>query len=462
MNRFLFAALLALSLLFISCDIEGPINPTEGEGLRPDVAELLDALGGLDNLKGLNTGRLIDEEMGNCPFNELDIPGEGAYAQGSIGGLAVAPYPDGSTPDTVDSVAHKIYRLASPSLKERSAILVVDDFNDVYFLDPGVFDSLRGLPEDLHERAEQQERRLDVLEAGGQLSHGALVFDHTLALLNELSSDLAVEPLGVDFNGIRADFSDLGITVAAVDTENFNTEIIAERIEATFDVLAKMGYSRFAVNLSFGLVPCSVLEDFEASKEQYRWFGDYRDAVLKANNLDAKKFGEQLAALLTMTVGTDPLRDLAQTDPESFGDVEAIAYLAAAGNYGWDWSLYPGYWPEFASVSAADLSGPANRKDKYYSNTGEVLLPGGYFLLTLYDPNANTWWPPRVDTSIAGTSFAAPALSVFTALDYTNITPQCPFVSYRGTPLAFYDTDALNRAVPALNETLKKAIKDYC
>ena len=266
-----------------------------------------------------------------------------------------------------------------------------------------------------------------------------------------------------------AAFPNLGITVVAVDTEDFDTDVIAGRIAATLQLLAseqgvkrsEQGVKRFAVNLSFGLVPCSVLEDFRANKEEYATFEAYQEAVLKANNLDATQFRGELVSLLTTPVGSDPLRVLAGQDPENFGGATAIAYLAAAGNYRMDRSLYPGYWSGFASTSAENLSGPAGVKDSAYSNTGEVLLPGGFYQLSLYDPATRTW-TTAPDISVAGTSFAAPVLSVFTALDYTNFVPRCSFVRGQGTPLAFYDTDQPKRAVPTLDEPLERAVKTYC
>ena len=137
--------------------------------------------------------------------------------------------------------------------------------------------------------------------------------------------------------------------------------------------------------------------------------------MLAANDGLAERLREELASLLTTPLDNDPLLGLAR---EGLGSSTMITYSAAAGNYRHAWSLAPGYWPEFVSVSAENLSGPAAVKDPAYSNTGEVLLPGGYFELTFYDPASGTWvtYP---DISIAGTSFAAPVLSVFIALDFT-------------------------------------------
>ena len=414
---------------------EGPVE----KGLRPSVEELLDELGGRDGLRGLdpNTERLIDVDAGNCPIDGFEIPGQGTpRAMGSIGGLAVAPYPTGSTPGDASAVSEEIINLAVPAFDQRTAILVIDDFNgDVYFPDQRIDDapvtlgSLRErLPEELSARVSQQEQELNILEDIGQLSHGSLFFNHTLSLLRVLSSDIQVDFLD---DMLFAEFPELGITVITVDTEKFNTKAIAKRTsDAVQSVFDKFGISRFAINLSFGLVPCSVLEDFRAAKEGLEspalTFERYVGEVLSENGL-AEELREQLASLLTTPIENDPLLALAEEDVSlsseegENSDVESsggrvnpvmITYLAAAGNYGYDWSLAPGYWPEFVSVSAENLSGPIGVKDPEYSNTGEVLLPGGFFELTFYDP-ANRVWVTYPDISVSGTSFAAPVLSVY-------------------------------------------------
>lgn len=467
MNRMLFVTTLALFLILTACvpgTRENPVEPVREEGLRPATAELLDMLNGSDNLRGTNTEHLIDENTGNCPINEFEIPGEGVRLKGSIGGLAVAPYPAGSTPGGVLPVSKDISNLASPTFAQPSAILVVDDFNGevgsvpgVYFPDQAGLDTLLGLPEDPDERARQQEVIMNGLEASGQLSHGSLVFNHTLALLHALDQNMRLDTFR---NTLFAEFPNLGITVFAVDTEDFDTGVIADRTLETLrnvNVSREFGISRFAINLSFGLVPCSVRADFRASKENAPalTLEEYLDEVLAANGLP-EELREQLAALLTTPLDNDPLLGRVK---EGLGSRTLITYTAAAGNYQHAWSLAPGYWAEFVSVSAENLSGPAGVKDPVYSNTGEVLLPGGFFELTFYDP-ASAIWITYPDISIAGTSFAAPVLSVFTALDYTNSTPRCMPAPSR---LAFFNTDPPVRTpLPRLNEPLADALRQYC
>ena len=452
---------------------EGSVEPTgEGRvegGLRPAIGELLDELGGRGGLRGLdaNTERLIDEDAGNCPSDEFEIPGQGAHLKGSIGGLAVAPYPAGSTPGDVSATSEEIINLAAPALDQQAAILVVDDFNgevggmpSVYFPDRAGIETLRELPEDPDQRVEQQEVMMDGLEDNSQLSHGSLVFNHTLSLLNVLDPGMNFDTQS--FSTPFAEFPKLGILVFPVDTEDFNTGEIADRTFETLREVNKLGISRFAINLSFGLVPCSVREDFRAAKEGLEspalTFEEYVERVLAVNpsiqdeSESARDLREQLASLLTTPIENDPLLNLGE---EKFGNM-MITYAAAAGNYGYDWSLAPGYWSEFVSVSAENLSGPTGVKNPEYSNTGEVLLPGGFFELTFYDP-ANRMWVTYPDISVAGTSFAAPVLSVYTALDFTHSTPRCMPTPL--SPLAYFNTNPpVSTPLPTLNEPLGTAV----
>ncbi len=372
-----------------------------------------------------------------------------------------------------------MFAAAKPGFDERAAIIVFDNFGGdtrlgkpgVYFLDQQRGPTLAGL------MSGATEAEAEGLEATGQYSHGALVFNHTLALLAAEDAHPKFGSLEVSVSDseeiIRvpiADFTKLNVVVVALDTQNFNTGIIGERLQATIRKLVEQDVKRFAVNLSFGLVPCSVRTDFRAAsgdKDENQLdltFEEYRDAIFEENRdksgLDPAEFREQLTSILTTPINeeTDPLLK-GTTDS---GDAD-ITYLAASGNYALPYSLYPGYWSEFVSVSAHNLASASAVPDEY-SNTGEIILPGGYFRLTAYDPRIDGWRVyPQI--SIAGTSFAAPVLSVFTALDFTLPAPRCARVPPSVTsPMAFFKTDPTPTALPAsgLNITLENTLSTYC
>ena len=450
-------------------------KPQQGiptQGIRPNIKfnpEILTSL--------VNGEQLIKSEEGNCPVDEIEIPGEKARVAGSTGGFVIAPNPVGKNGTPIPTgnpleTSKKMFDAAEPSFNEPTAIIVVDDFNggvrqpSVYFLDQQDAPTLADL------KSGATEADVAQLEADRQYSHGALVFNHTLALLSaedpnpELSEIRIPVPDREEVISVPILTSTrLNIVVVPLDTQNFNTDIIGGRLQATINTLARQQIRRFAVNLSFGLVPCSVRDDFRAANDAELTFEGYRDEVLDANGLDVKKFRDDLANILTtpVNIDNDPLLAVAETNLELSGAAD-ITYLAASGNYRLPYSLYPGYWPEFVSVSAQNLantSAPAVR-DPDYSDTGEVLMPGGYFMLTAYDPNTGGFRTyPQI--SIAGTSFSAPVLSVFTALDFTGATPRCtrrpPSLT---SPLAFFNTDVPVSPAPALNVGLEDALNKYC
>lgn len=480
MKRPLYLGFGLLSLLTGCLPFHKPERPTTPPvGLRPDRTSL-DPL----TLLSASGTRLIVEELRNCPANAVDIPGEGSRVKGSIGGLAVAPNPVGTAPSDPSAVGKQIYAEAEPERTAQAAIIVVDDFNgdaeqgSVYFLDQQDGQTLAGL------QGGTTEAEIAGLEAARQYSHGALVFNHTLALLNAADRQAAGNAVGqaVLAPSLRrfdlevftpterkplavpaALFPRLGVTVAALDTEDFDTKVIGARLSATIQTLAQQqGIRRFAVNLSFGLVPCSVLADFGASRRQQPdlTFESYLQDVLDANSLDANAFRADLTNILTTPVGTDPLLVGEGTDLEQTG-AATISYIAAAGNYGLPYSLFPAYWSEFVGVSAQNMASAEPVKDPDYSNTGEVLMPGGYYRLTAYDPRINEFvsYP---NLSIAGTSFSAPALSVFTALDFTRATPHC-LTPDPVSPLAFFKTDPpVPTPLPDLDLPLGNALRRYC
>lgn len=470
-----------------------PQQEISTQGIRPDIRFEPDIL-----TSPISGKQLIRAKEGNCPVDEQEIVGQGSHVRDSIGGLAVFPNPVDKNGVSIPrgspiAVGTQMFATAKPSFDKPAAIIVFDDFNsDLGFTQP--VEALRGDPKVSGVYFLDQQRgptlaglvsgatgaEAEGLEAAGQYSHGALVFNHTLALLAAEDANPKFSSLEVSVSDsaeiIRVpiiDFTKLNVIVVALDTQDFNTGIIGERLQATIQVLAEQGIGRFAINMSFGLVPCSVRTDFRDAKSGGRGeqldltFEEYRDAVFEENKdksgLDPAEFREQLTSILTTPVNeeTDPLLKSTKTN-EEFAD---ITYLAASGNYRLPYSLYPGYWPEFVSVSAqnlADTSTPAVR-DSDYSNTGEVLMPGGYFRLTAYDPNTKGWRVyPQI--SVAGTSFSAPVLSVFTALDFTRSTPRCARVSPSVTsPLAFFKTDPpVALPIPDLNLALEDALSKYC
>jgi hypothetical protein len=373
-------------------------------------------------LFGVSGTLLIQPNRGNCPIDDLDIPGEIPRTSGATGGLAVLnasykgqptslTYPT-STGQYVKNVAA---RYGTPI--RNTGILVVDDFQGGSFtLNQAVYDlQNESFPtNDPIARAEALQARLGELQAAGLLAHGPLVFTHLNALLvgagyTRISAGEAVTGLAVfrHSNGTK-------IYVKAVDIEDFNTSVIRDRVVAGLGALNGLGVTNIAVNMSFAVVPCSVLFDFEASN--LRTFEGYIEALLDANP------GATLAQIrraIVTPVSPDPLRDLLAPTfsiPDS-----TYVYVAAAGNYSLPYPMYPAAWPEVVSVSSHDVR---STKISPFSNRGETMITGGWFRLS--NPagiNGTMTNAPKV--VIQGTSFSAPAVAAFTAMDLASDPPEC-------------------------------------
>lgn len=428
-------------------------------------SEPLEALS--NPLFGFSGTLLIQPNQGNCPIDDLDIPGEIPRVNGSTGGLAVLnasykgqptslTYPTG-TGQHVKNVA-ALY--GTPA--RDTGILVVDDFQGGPFtLNQAVYD-LQNEPfptNDPIARAEALQTRLDELQDAGLLAHGQLVFNHINALLigagyTRISVGEAVTGLAIfqHTNGTK-------IYVKAVDIEDFDTSIIRDQVFAGLSALDGLGITDIAVNMSFAVVPCSVLFDFEIS--DLPTFESYIDALLDANpgtTLD------QIRAAIITPVFPDPLYTLISGTLFQ----PSTVYIAAAGNYSLSFPMYPAAWPEVISVSSHEVH---SKKISTFSNRGEVMITGGWFRLT--NPagiNGAMTSAPRV--VYQGTSFSAPAVSVFTAIDLASNPPECglqvgvvpfrPDLAYAPTINAGVWTR--KNVVPAanFNKLLNAAVQQKC
>jgi hypothetical protein len=373
-------------------------------------------------LFGVSGTLLIQPDQGNCPIDDLDVPGEIPRARGSTGGLAVlnAPYPNIPTSLTYPTstgqyVKNVAARYGTPT--RDTGILVVDDFQGGLFtLNQAVYDlQNESFPtDDPIARAEALQARLDELQGEGLAAHGPFVFNHVNALLvaagyTRISVAEAVTGLAIfqHRNGAK-------IYVKAVDIEDFDTSVISARVFQGLSALRAAPYfvSNIAVNMSFAVVPCSVLFDFENSN--LPTFESYIDALLDAN--PGATLAQIRRAIIT-PVSPDPLYNLISGTLFQ----PSTVYIAAAGNYSLNFPMYPAAWPEVISVSSHDVG---SSKISTFSNRGEVMLTGGWFRLT--NPagiNGRMTNAPRV--VYQGTSFSAPDVAVFTAIDFASDPPEC-------------------------------------
>ncbi len=438
-----------------------------------------DTLGELESLGGGN----FDESMGNCVASELARPGQGLQAVGAglqaigaglqavgaVGGLFSGPTSSFSsdlasrttTPATVAS--RLVAELGRSADKHGVVLLVVDDFG-------GVFDVPASL---LSGRGDLLE-----LAASGALSHGAVVLHHL--------KQLAVQAFGrLSHQGVNATTgqpyfkyrtgSGPYLAIQVVDVAGLNTDDVPGAIRAAMQFMGgqgPVGYQRVVVNMSFTVVPCTVLSDFGTSGLPN--FESYLEAIRVANNIGSQYLSE-LDGLVSTPVALArealfaylecpfPVAGGARCDGRPSGKharavADSIVHVGASGNYGNDYSLYPAAWPNVVSVGSLDVAGRSfSPARSTYSNAAGVLAPGGLFLLS--DARGQT-------TVYAGTSFAAPVVSLFVALDQMKQEPRCAAGRLGGsaatTPaLALSDSTQLP-LLSAFSRSGQNALSDVC
>lgn len=186
------------------------------------------------------------------------------------------------------------------------------------------------------------------------------------------------------------------IDIIKVQWNNYNVEKLKDAIDkAINDNDDDYGY--FVVNMSFAILPCDVVNNFNQylnELEEDEYYDKLEDA------------GKYLEELLEQYSG-----DHYQYENIIAGRSNVIG-VASVGNFGLDFPFYPATWDGVIGVSGSDdyndfyASSPFNNStqapllgwdDELVSNYGEVMMPGQYL-------------------DIIGTSYAAPRLSYVIAM----------------------------------------------
>ena len=421
----LFWAVSAL-LIFTAC---GEVNQTDSRTTTLS-----------SNYIGVNGETLIHEDIGNCPVDETDLPGQGYRAAGSTGGLAVVatPYPNMPDPSTY-GLAWQVSEtfLSTPGFnalgQENIAILVVDNFSGVYQLGSDVF-GLTELDNNIY---------LDLVQ-NEQISHGATVFTHLAESL--LGAGAIVNGIDSSQGIAEFDWNGQSILLQAVDTQGENTDFIATELANAIDDKVSEGFERVAVNMSFVMIPCSVKVDYNAfdnNEIASTPFEDYIEAVADVNGTSY----EEMRDILTTPLPNDLLHELVQVPASSFG-LSHLAYVASSGNYAFEFDMAPARWSEVVGVSSSDFEDNApSSQASNFSNAGEVMITGAWFHLTDY-AGYNEHGGDAMQVLYAGTSYGAPTLTAYMALNLSRTTPAC-------------DTAALAYGSPG-GVSLTQAITDHC
>lgn len=263
------------------------------------------------------------------------------------------------------------------------------------------------------------------------VSHGEVVYDQLSELLSMSYDGVPVDSIaGSD---VSAEFSWMSkrpieireiagqfILLVPVDTQHYDSGIIADRVQVTMNVLNEYyGVDTFVWNMSFGFIPCEAAE-LEINEEVFNALIE-SDEVLMAlsSSLDEAVEAEQITrpaadALLRDTIrlrhsieayeeylqpieqpdiSTDPFSILSSSPITLGTGMARVMPIASAGNSGPADPFGPAAWPGNIAVGSENLD--ATKAD--YANNGEVIMPDRY------QYNAST--------IVIGTSFAAPHLS---------------------------------------------------
>ncbi len=383
----------------------------------------------IDQLTGVTTGAFLDVTSGNCASSFLTRPGQGLQRVGAglqrvgaVGGLFQGRTSD--FPSTLlapaaigADLAEMLDDVLPPSWS--AVLLVVDDFDPDYELPDGLF-----APDP------------DLAQLAPFISHGALVLHHLRQMVPQvLAASIVDSGEGIGPNGeprywyqVSDDFGygPAYLYVQAINVGNNSTDVIPDQIKYAIEAYDDAGVYEFVVNMSFAVVPCSVLADYENARGLDS-FEDYVAALANVNDIgtDSDSLGA-LDKLVSTPIDVDAaplLAYLACPFPSLLNGVEvcdgsgpvtgdwgpfsSLTHVAASGNYGNQYALYPAASPYVVSVGSLEASGVGFAAADY-SNVAEIAAPGGIF--ELYGAAGQS-------VGYAGTSFAAPVVSLFLAAD---------------------------------------------
>ncbi|MBK9123640.1 MAG: S8/S53 family peptidase [Chloroflexi bacterium] len=388
---------------------------------------------------------------GNCTLTPDQVLGQAfsgtAGAEGETSEAGFTPEGEDIVAEGLDASPEWIIetlQYAEPGA-EQVAILVIDDFSS---------DGTGDLP----------------------ASHGWLVWEVFQQLVGQLVPDSA---------GL--------ITLQQVniaDEAGYRSDLILPELRTAIDDLSARGIGRFVLNMSFIFIPCADREmgfdfaDFADARqgntrlslvEHVGGDPDYVRSILKDARVgyidetgltsleqESPRGSQSLQSRSNRPEGSEipptPARDVPafrsrdlsvlrlfnntalQADPlrdylRDFRDVIVVP-VASSGNFKQRQPFYPARWPEVVSVSANEGE---DLRFWLHSNNGDISVPGA-------------WFHFEDGQYRAGTSFAAPVVSLLIALDLTQTEPACR--SRGNTPvLARGSFD---------NALLADAVRQYC
>jgi hypothetical protein len=331
----------------------------------------------------------------DCIVHDFTPVGQALHASGSTGGLF--PYREGQV--YRDSSAFSMLLSSNRdvdvirALEQTSdavVILVLDDFR----ITEGSSETYRINDADLTTST-------DAASFIKRVSHGSMVMAHINALIRDTGKYTL---LGTSSNGERTlwmrgnkHLDVVGVQLPGQTKDGyvlFDADTIGPALDTD-------GYSSVVVNMSWVILPCLNVVDFYAywrSGDPSPTFNDYL-AELRTQGWDSPE------SFAPETPGGDWLQR---------GDaIGNVTFVASAGNQALHFELYPAAFSDVISVGALDADD--------YSNAAQVKATGGWFPLSYLCCDGATISLPVSDLpseglAYAGTSYAAPSMSVLAAI----------------------------------------------
>jgi hypothetical protein len=373
----------------------------------------------------------------NCAVHELSMPSQKFRAAGSTGGngllneiqleaiaypLSLNLYDLEETPDEV------VDRLNLQSLAQQfsndTAIIVLDEFS-----------------------SENED------------FHGDLVSRHIQRLIKatgEFVIDESSSAIG-NFNARWFEHtSNFHLVVVDVPLGELKTSTISAKLREALDVLS--GF-RIVVNMSFVLIPCATVEEFweKVRSEEVPDFETYLASLIvdEANRTNLIQnfinYPAELKAFIEINkdafdnklvekfaIGESDLID--ERDPlleviTNPGEHSFLSFVASAGNFSLPFPMFPAANENVIGVAALN-------RGVSYSNDGEIVEYGDWYRQTRTEGEE--------DFFVAGTSFSAPNVSVFVALDMARQMPEFTVVDIIEPPLVKICPNRFNLALESV------------
>jgi hypothetical protein len=387
-----------------------------------------------------------------CVVNPFKMPGQGFSSSGrQDGGISYDPLAFTQQSKTASTIGAELktsfFASVTPSTATtNTAILVVDDFgpnNPATLADEAVYT----LGTALFTQKEFGETTVENLQAQKALSHGALV-------LRLITDEIVGAGLGYTLDTsvstakrkvyVRTllDGRKYSLTVGAVNineslsTSNpkrSDTTLITNEIVKVLGMGSPGAVSRnVVINMSFALLPCRVFTDYEnwnnTTPSVQETFEQYMKALFEKNKVipatQVTTYEGLVQDIINSTdVWSDPLKGLiAGTSGCPFNNCSAKrhVYVASAGNYSLNQAMYPANWPGVVSVTGSSVDNPSTKAS--FFNQGEVMHVAA--TLKLNPSDRGCFLLPTSSCKpvyFIGTSFSAPTVSVYSALDLATV-----------------------------------------